>query len=144
MIDGSGWRFGLARAIDATFAHISGFVTRVTLQDLAVADSIGGVSSKFELSGGGVEPYTVNTWQRFKKQAWKFVSVKTVVAIGIISTALLLLVTATGLTTVHVVAMLLLMLWSSNHIIGLFVSENKPGVAVMNGTGDKIAAFAGF
>ncbi len=143
MIDDSGFLFGTARFLFYQCRDAPVFAVRVTLEMLSLINSYGGLTFVFNVSGGGGIAHDTNAWAQLKANPLSFVSFKSVVGLGALTTGLMLVSTICGLTMAHVSMMFLAMFWGVNMLIGLFVSENQPGVKVWNGKGDNIAASLG-
>ena len=143
MMDDSGVLFGTARFFFYQCRDMSVFAIRVMLETLSMINSYGGLTFVFNVSGGGGVAHDTNVWTQLKANPLSFVSFKSVVGIGALTTALMLVSTVCGLTIAHVTMMFLAMFWGVNMLIGLFVSENQPGVKVWHGKGDNLAASLG-
>ncbi len=143
MIDDSGFWFGTARFLFYQCRDMSVFAIRVMLETLSMINSYGGLTFVFNVSGGGGVAHDTNVWAQLKANPLSFVSFKSIVGIGALTTGFMLVSTICGLTIAHVSMMFLAMFWGVNMLIGLFVSENQPGVKVWHGKGDNLAASLG-
>jgi len=97
----------------------------------------------FKKSGDSADLHDIQTLKNFWKTPWKYVSIKPIMAMGALVAGLAVFSAVAGLTVVHVALMFIAMFWGINHVIGFFVSEPKPGIAVWGGKADRIAAWVG-
>jgi len=105
-------------------------------------NSYGGLTFVFNLSGGSGNQ-DASTRSKLKATKWSFVSYKNIVRTGAVIALLMVLSTISGLSTAHVIMMLLSMYWGMSLFHGFFVTEKKEGVRAWAGRGDMMAKIAG-